>query len=93
MSSLKIYAPNCAGDANDSIESATLGPILDTDVSNSNILSSSLLTKPQRLISSSLTINLVYIFVASPTCKFIIVLDDTFILYPIPLFSTTILSI
>ena len=44
---------------NDNIDKPTLGPIFDTEVKSSNIFISSLVANPQRLISSSLTINFV----------------------------------
>ena len=43
----------------DNIDKPTLGPIFDTEVKSSNIFISSLVANPQRLISSSLTINFV----------------------------------
>ena len=66
ISSLRIYALSCGGVAQDSIPSPTFGPILETDVNNLNISNSFLLANPHKLISSSLTINLVKIFASFP---------------------------
>ena len=77
----------------DNAPSAALGPIPLTQISILNMLKSSLVRNPNRLHSSSLTFIYVYILTSLPTDGSSPRTEPgTYILYPIPLASTTITS-